>query len=79
MSCNHTSIAKLTVRFEHVDAQEFELAGGQTHFEMDLSHIPREGDMVQPPMVVYPYECEVTEVFWDFNTPPPHVIVRLSS
>lgn len=80
MSCSHSNIAKLVVRFIHTEPEEFELAsGGESFIDRELSHIPREGDVVQLPNDFYPYTADVEEVTWNLNDAPPHVIVKVSS
>lgn len=79
MSCNHAATAKLTLRFEHIDEEEFQLSSGATYFEKEACHVPRKGDVVALPKTFYPYDCDVEEVIWDFEGAPPHVIIKVSS
>lgn len=79
MSCNHAALAKVTVRFEHESNDEFQLSSGASYFEKEVCHVPQVGHVVTFPKDFYPYECEVEEVNWNYESAPPHVIIKVSS
>ena len=71
---------KITV--EHID-DDFEAASGTKEFVFHSKYVPSVGDSLLLPAEVYPYECEVDSVTWDFtqgsNETALKVLIKVTS